>query len=247
MNDYTASTYGDQIADVYDEFFPAPSDLPAAISMLSGFAGSGRALELGIGTGRFALPLRSAGVDVHGIDASLAMLSKLRVKPGGDAVPVTLADFAIFELEYRYRLIYVVFNTFFGLLTQDAQVSCFNSVAHHLEGDGVFVMEAFVPDVTRFERGQRVAVSAIGTGRVHLEMSQYFAVAQTVQSYHVIMGNDGLRLYPVNVRYAFVSELDLMARIAGMTLRERWANWNRSTFEEGSTRHISVWTKPQDA
>jgi SAM-dependent methyltransferase len=244
MSDYGAATYGDQIADIYDDLFPAPADLAAVMSTLTSLAASGPALELGIGTGRFALPLREAGVEVHGIDASVAMVSKLRLKPGGDAIPVTIADFTRFELERRYRLIYVVFNTFFGLLTQDAQVSCFQSIAHHLEPDGVFLMEAFVPDPNRFQNGQRVSISRLAADRVHLEMSQYSPVAQTVQSFHVILGNDQVRLYPVNVRYAFVSELDLMARIAGLTLRERWSNWSRVPFEERSTTHISVWGRP---
>ena len=243
MSDYRASTYGDHIADIYDQLFPPPSDLSDAMSVLKSFAGSGRALELGIGTGRFALPLRAAGVEVHGIDASAAMVSKLRLKPGGDAIPVTIADFTSFELERRYRLVYVVFNTFFGLLTQDAQVRCFHSVARHLEPDGVFVMEAFVPDVTRFNRGQRVSVSRIGADSVQLEVSQHSAITQTVESFHVIASNERLRLYPVNVRYAFVSELDLMARLAGLTLRERWSDWSRLPFGEGSGTHISVWAR----
>ena len=242
--DYGAATYGDQIADIYDDLFKAPADVAAAVSTLTSLAASGPALELGIGTGRLALPLREAGVEVHGIDASPAMVSKLRLKPGGHAIPVTIADFTRFELDRRYRLIYVVFNTFFCLLTQEAQVSCFQSVAHHLEPDGVFLLEAFVPDTNRFQNGQRVSVSRMAADRVHLEMSLYSPISQTVQSFHAILGNDHLRLYPVRVRYAFVSELDLMARIAGLTLRERWSSWSRQPFDESCTTHVSVWARP---
>ena len=243
MSDYAASTYGDQIADVYDDLYPPPADLSTAVSFLKDFAGSGPALELGIGTGRFALPLCATGVDVHGIDASAAMVSKLRAKPGGDRIPVTAADFSKFDLGKRYRLIYVVFNTFFGLLTQDAQVTCFQSVARNLDDGGAFVLEAFVPDPSRFDRGQRVSVTSLGTDSVQLEVSQHSAISQRAQSYHVIMSDDRVRLYPVNVRYAFVSELDLMARIAGLRLRERWANWDRSPFGDGAAKHISVWER----
>ena len=157
MKEYDAWTYGDRVADVYDELYAAldPSD---AVEALARLAGSGPALELAIGTGRIALPLAARGVEVHGIDASEAMVAKLRDKPGGAAIPITMGDFADVAVDGRYSLVYVVFNTFFGLLTQEDQVRCFRNVATRLADDGVFVIEAFVPDVTRFDRAQRVSV-----------------------------------------------------------------------------------------
>ena len=144
---------------------PSAPDVAATVDFLASLAGAGPALELGIGTGRVAIPLAAAGVDVHGIDASEAMVERLRAKPGGDAIPVTIGDFRDFSLDTAFTAIYVPFNTFFGLLTQDDQVTCFRTVARHLTPDGVFVMEAFVPDLTRFDHGQRVSAIQGRPGR----------------------------------------------------------------------------------
>jgi hypothetical protein len=244
MDEYDASTYGDRIAGIYDEKYteiPFGGDLAQTVGFLADLAGDGLALELGIGTGRIALPLREAGVEVRGIDASSAMIARLRVKPSGSDVPVTLADFRTFELAERYRLIYVVFNTFFGLLSQDDQIECMRAVANHLTDDGTFVMEAFVPDVARFDRGQRVSVVRSEADRIELEVSLYRPLEQQVHSHHVLIGEDGVRLYPVRIRFAHVSELDLMARLAGLRLRERWSDWDRSEFTAQSQKHVSIW------
>lgn len=244
MDEYDASTYGDRVADVYDDWYAGGGplgDASGAVSFLRELAGPGPALELGIGTGRIALPLAEAGVEVHGIDASEGMVRKLRGKTGGDRIPVTIADFRDFDLGTRFRLVYVVFNTFFGLLTQDDQVACFRSVAANLTDDGAFVMEAFIPDLTRFDRGQRVGAIHVGGEAVRLDVTMHDAIEQRSDSNHVVIREDGIRLYPVRVRYAYMSELDLMARLAGMRLRERWADWDRSTLSTGSQGHISVW------
>jgi SAM-dependent methyltransferase len=244
MDEYGASTYGDRIAGVYDARYsevPFGGDLQAAVGFLEELAADGLALELGIGTGRVALPLRAAGVRVHGIDASDAMVAGLRAKPGASDIPVTMGDFRQFELAERFRLIYVVFNTFFGLLEQDDQVSCFRAISRHLTDDGAFVMEAFVPDVTRYERGQRVSATRVELDEIEIEVSQHDALAQRSQSQHLIVREDGVRLYPVRLRYAYPSELDLMARLAGMRLRERWADWDRSPLTGASQKHVSVW------
>ena len=244
MDDFTSSTYGDRIADVYDELYaevPFSGDVSRTVTFLCDLAGDGPMLELGIGTGRVALPLREAGVDVAGIDASPAMVHKLRAKPGGGEIPVTIGDFASFDVGRRFRAIYVVFNTFFGLLTQEAQVSCFDSIANHLERGGVFVIEAFVPDLSRFDRGQRVSAIDVGVDGVRLEVSTHDGLEQRTTSQHLFIGEDGVRLFPVSIRYTTIAELDLMARLAGMRVRERWGDWDRSPLSASSPKHVSVY------
>ena len=200
-------------------------------------------LELAIGTGRIALPLAAHGIDVHGIDASKAMIAKLREKPGGDRIPVTLGDFADVGVSGRYSLVFVVFNTFFGLLAQEDQVRCFRNVAEHLTEDGLFVLEAFVPDVARFDRGQRVSVSRVGLGEAWLDVAKHDPVDQLVSSQHLVVSEQGIRLYPVQVRYAWPAELDLMARLANLVLRDRWEGWTREPFTERSGSHVSVYAR----
>jgi len=242
---YTDATYGDSVAEIYDERILGPfeEDTADAVAFLEGLAGGGPALELGIGTGRVALPLAETGIEVHGIDASEAMVERLVAKPGGSELRVSVGSFADFSLEPRFSLIYVVFNTFFGLLTQAEQVSCFEAVARHLTPDGVFAMQAFVPDVTRFDaHNQRVSVELVDVDQVTLETSSHDPFAQRTDSQTVIIRDGSVRLYPVRIRYAYVSELDLMARIAGLTLRERWSDWHRSSYPSRGWTHISVWT-----
>lgn len=236
--------YGDRIAEVYDERYTDQfvDETAATVTFLRDLAGTGPALELGVGTGRIAIPLSEAGVEVHGIDASEAMVARMRAKPGGDRIPVTIANFADFALEARYRLVYVVFNTFFGLLTQDEQVSCFRAVARHLDDDGVFVIQAFVPDVTRFDvHNQRVSMESMTEDDVTLEVSDHDPFAQRTDTALVVLSESGTRIYPLKVRYAYPAELDLMARLASLTLRERWAGWDRSPFPGPTWNHVSVW------
>jgi SAM-dependent methyltransferase len=243
MDGYGPSTYGDHIADVYDAWFHPPSDPGAAVDFLAELAGSGPALELAIGTGRIALPLATRGVEIRGIDASTAMVDKLREKPGGTDIPVTMGDFTDVAVEGRFRLVFVVFNTLFALLTQDDQRRCVRNVADHLTDDGVFVVEAFVPDLARFDRGQRVQTHRLDTGRVFLDVSMHDPEHQRVSVQLVVLEESGFRMFPVELRYVWPSELDLMARLAGMTLRERWADWHRAPFTGESTSHVSVWGK----
>ena len=242
--EYTGATYGDRIAEIYDERYLGAfeSDTVRAANFLQRVAGAGPALELGIGTGRVALPLKEKGVEVHGIDASEAMVGRLREKPGGSDISVTIGSFATFSLPTRYPLIYVVFNTFFGLLTQEEQVTSFESVARHLMPDGVFVMQAFVPDVTRFDaHNQRVSAEAVGLDEISLETSSHDPFSQRTDSQHVVIRDGSVRIYPVRIRYAYVSELDLMARIAGLKLRERWSDWDRTPYPSRNWQHVSVW------
>jgi SAM-dependent methyltransferase len=246
--EYGPSTYGDRVADLYDEWYDGPDhgslgEVADTVAFLKELAGEGPALELGIGTGRVALPLQEAGVRVHGIDASVAMVTRMEEKPGGDAIPVTIGNFAEFAIDERFTLVFVVFNTFFGLESQEEQVSSFRAIERHLADDGVFVMEAFVPDPARFDRGQRVGVVKVETDVVQLDVTVHDALAQHSTSQHVVIREDGIRLIPVRVRYAFVPELDLMAQLAGLRLRERWAGWKREPFGSSAVKHVSVWER----
>ena len=241
---YGPATYGDLIADVYDDWYPERTDAAAEVAFLAQRAGRGPALELGIGTGRVALPLAQTGVDVHGIDASEAMVARLRAKPGGDRIPVTIGDFAEIPDGPACSLVYVVFNTFFGLLTQEAQVACFAGVARRLAPGGAFVMEVFVPDLARFDREQRTNVTRVTPDAVVLDVSRHDRTTQRVDSQHVLLRNDGLRLFPVSVRYAWPAELDLMAQMAGLRLRERVGDWAGAPFGRHSQNHISVYERP---
>jgi SAM-dependent methyltransferase len=242
MNDYDASTYGDGIADVYDAWYPGGDPMPIVERLLA-MAGDGPVLELGIGTGRIAIPLAAKGVRVHGIDGSKAMVDKLHGKPGAESIPVTIGDFADLDLEDRFSLVFVVFNTFFGILEQRDQVRCFQSVAEHLTPGGRFLLECFVPDLGRFDRGQRLAVSAIDDDGIRIEASLYDPVAQRVKAQVVSMSEAGSRFYPLQVRYCWPSELDLMAQLGGLKLEHRWGGWNEEPFTAASGGHVSVYQK----
>lgn len=242
MNDYDASTYGEGIADMYDAWYPGGDPAPI-VDTLAGLSGEGPALELGIGTGRIAIPLAAAGVSVHGIDGSTAMVERLRAKPGGGSIRVTIGDFADLDLEERFSLVFVVFNTFFGILEQRDQVRCFRRVAEHLVPGGHFLLECFVPDLSRFDRGQRLAVSAIDDEGIRIEAALYEPVAQRVRAQVVSMTQTGTRFYPLQVRYCWPSELDLMAQLAGLELEHRWGGWNEEPFTAASGSHVSVYRK----
>jgi SAM-dependent methyltransferase len=243
MQAYDITTYGERMAEVYDQWPGVPQNTEAVVACLTRLAGPGPILELGIGTGRIALPLAQRGLSVHGIDASPAMVAQLRAKPSREHIPVTIGNFADMAVEGRFTLIFVIFNTFFGLLSQDDQVRCFLGVAQHLTDDGVFVLEAFVPDVTRFDRGQRVETRQVTTACIHLETSVHDPVQQRVMSQQVVLTDQGIRLYPVQVRYTWPSELDLMARLAGLQLRHRWAGWAQEPFTATSGNHVSVYAR----
>jgi SAM-dependent methyltransferase len=239
MTEYLPSTYGDRIADQYDAMHP-PID-QTAIDLLAELAAGGPVLELGIGTGRIALPLASRGLKVQGVDASEAMIARLRAKPGGNDVPVTIADFRDFDLGEKFALIFVAFNTIFALQSQEDQVQCFRTVARHLRSGGCFLIEAFVPDLARFDRDQRASVRSLDPDWAMLELSRHDPVAQRVDSQLVHVSSRGMQLYPVRLRYAWPSELDLMARLAGLTLLHRWANWRRDAFGAASAFHVSLY------
>jgi len=245
MRGYRPQTYGDEIAEVYDDWLPGGFSEQAAAEtaeFLADLVPGGRALELGIGTGRVALPLAARGVEVHGIDASESMVAKLRAKPGGD-LPVTIGDFADVPADGDFDLVYVVFNTFFQLLTQEDQIRCAGNVAARLRPGGRFVVEAFVPDLGRFHREQVVGANLIGLDRVRLEVTQHDRLTQTVTSQHVMIGTGGIQLMPVRLRYCWPSELNLICRLADLHLTDRYGGWRREPFNSASGSHVSVYTK----
>jgi hypothetical protein len=232
-----------EAAEIYDD--SPRGDEDTAVAFLAELAGAGPALELAIGTGRIALPLAARGITVDGIDLSASMVAKLRAKPGGDQIAVTLGDFAGVPVPGSYPLIYVVFNTLFNPLTQDDQVRCFQNVAARLTEQGSFVVEAFVPSyLYRLRSDQYVDAENIGVREVWFDVGRHDPVAQRLDETHVHLTREhGVRLYPIVCRYAWPSELDLMARIAGLRLHERWASWTREPFGPHSQTCVSVYRR----
>ena len=231
-------------AEVYDEL-AVRGDEEATVAFLAALAGDGPALELAIGTGRIALPLAATGVRVDGIDLSPHMVAKLRAKPGGEGVDVTLGDFADVGVAGRYALIYVVFNSFFNLLTQDDQVRCFENVASHLTDDGTFVVEGgcTIAFIDHLRAGQYVDAEGIAVDSVRFDLLRLDPSTQVLVENHVHVSPDGITFNPVVQRYAWPSELDLMARFAGLRLHERWGGWHRQAFTASSDNVVSVYRR----
>ena len=233
-------SFGEDVAETYRDV--ERGDESAAVAFLAQLAKGEPALELAIGAGRIALPLAAQGIQVDGIDISPAMLDQLRAKPGGDKIPVTVGDFADVPVTGVYRLIFVVWNTLFNLLTQEDQIRCFQNVAAHLTADGVFVVETYVPTfLYRLRNDQYVDAEMIEVDEVKLDVLRHDAATQMIEESHVSLSEAGIRLNPVVQRYAWPSELDLMARIAGLRLKERWGSWNREPFDANSAIHVSVY------
>jgi SAM-dependent methyltransferase len=233
--------YGERCAEVYDEWFGSCDE--SAIEALVELARGGRVLELGIGTGLVSIPLARRGVRVRGIDSSRPMVSRMRQKPGGDSIEVTFGNFADVDVDGEFSLIFVLFNTFFGLTTQEEQVRCFKNVAARLNPEGLFALESFAPS-TLFGDMQALKVMAVTPDRVNLKVSAHDPANQTLKSQHVVILDGGTRLYPVEIRYAWPSELDLMATLAGLRLVHRWESWDRHPFTARSEKHISIYQKP---
>ncbi len=233
-----------RIAENYDLapgiFDPAVVD--PAVSFLADLAGGGAALELGIGTGRIALPLSQRGVRVHGIELSRAMVARLQAKPGAEAIGVTIGDFATAHVEDTFRIAYVVYNTITNLTTQDEQVGCFCNVARHLEAGGLFVIELEVPQLQRLPPGE--TIRAFTVSPPHLGFDEIDVSTQLGVSHHYWVAGGKGEVHSQPFRFVWPSELDLMARIAGLDLRERWGSWDRAPFTGDSTKHVSVWEKP---
>jgi SAM-dependent methyltransferase len=237
--------FGESVAATYDDeehemFRPAAID--PAVDLLARLADGGAALELAIGTGRIALPLARRGVPVHGIDMSRAMVARLRAKPGGADIPVTIGDFATTRVDGSFSVVYLVFNTIMNLTTQQAQVDCFANAAAHLAPGGCFVVEVMVPDLRRLPPGQDAVPFQTGPDRWAFD--RYDVATQAMSSNYVDFTGGQAQFSTFPFRYVWPSELDLMAQLAGMRLRDRWADWSGQPFISESRSHVSVWRKP---
>ena len=231
-----AAHYDESVAAMFD-----PAVLEPMVNVLSELAGGGPALEFGIGTGRVALPLSRRGLRVHGIDLSPGMVDRLRAKPGADAIRVTIGDFATARVQETFGLAYLVFNTVMNLTTQDAQLACFHNAAGHLRPGGRFVVEVMVPDLQRLPPGESVRPFSVTP--THLGFDEYDLANQGLISHHYQLVDGRWESLSMPFRYVWPSELDLMARMAGLALRHRWATWRREPFTSESRRHVSVWEK----
>ena len=240
MEDY----FGEQAAATYDGSTGvfAPGAVNDTADVLAELAGDGRALELGIGTGRIALPLASRGVPVHGIDLSRAMVARLRAKPGGEAIGVTIGDIATTRVDGTFSLVYLIFNTIMNLTTQEAQVACFRNAAAHLEPGGCFVIEVGIPDLRRLPPGQTVVPFQVSPTRWAFDL--YDVSTQAMSSNYITVDGGRGEYRSIPFRYVWPAELDLMAQLAGMRLRDRWEGWARQPFTSESRQHVSVWEKP---
>ena len=236
--------FDERIAALYDHDAADISTsevVDPVVDFLAPFAGSGRALELGLGTGRIALPLSQRGISVHGIELSRAMVARLRAKPGSEAIGITIGDFATAKAPGSFAVAYLVFNTIGNLTTQDAQVACFRNVAAHLEPGGCFVLELEVPGLQRLPRGETILPFDVSES--HVGFDEYDVANQRLVSHHFTLLEGRWERFSMPFRYAWPAELDLMAQLAGMRLRERWADWNREPFTSDSRKHVSVWEK----
>jgi len=236
--------FGERVAARYDDdagiFEPAVVD--PVVNLLVELAGSGRALELGIGTGRIALPLARQGVQVHGIELSNAMAARLRAKPGGQEIGVTIGDFATTTVDGTFSVAYLVFNTIMNLTTQAAQVACFRNVAAHLEPGGCFVIEVGIPALRQLPAGE--TIHAFHVGETSWGLDEYDVARQGLISHHFRIVDGKLERLSIPFRYTWPAELDLMAELGGMRLRDRWSGWKREPFTSDSVKHVSIWEKP---
>ena len=235
-----ASYFGPEAARRYDD--QPRGDEADAVRLLTELAREGRALEFAIGTGRIALPLAERGIDVHGLELSPHMVERLHAKPGGADLPVTVGDMASTHVEGQFRLVYLVYNTIFNLLTQDDQVACFQNAARHLTDDGAFLVETAVPsawiDPPNYVKPEWIAADAVG-----FDVARYDPVTQILDENHVRLTAEGISFSPIVCRLAWPAELDLMARIAGLTLTERWGGWHKQPFTADSQLHVSVYRR----
>jgi SAM-dependent methyltransferase len=236
FDERVAARYDESAAEMFDSAVVDP-----VVDLLVELAGSGRALELGIGTGRIALPLTQRGVPVHGIELSKAMVARLRTKPGGEDIGVTIGDFATTTVDGTFSVAYLVFNTIMNLTTQAAQVACFRNVAAQIEPGGCFVIEVGVPELQRLPPGETIRAFHVSETRWGLD--EYDVARQGLTSHHFAIVDGRLDRFSVPFRYAWPAELDLMAQLAGMRLRDRWSGWKREPFTSESRKHVSIWEK----
>ena len=241
MEGFGPETFGTLYADEYDAVHD-PGTTEQAVALLLELAAGRRVLELAVGTGRLALPLARRGVEVHGIEASPEMVAKLREKPGGDGMPVTLGDMTVARAEGQFGLVFLAFNTLFNLTSQSAQVQCFANAASHLDPGGHFLVETYVPDPSTFDGGS-VRARRLQLGALELEAASHDPVSQTVDYQRVRITDSGIELKPLPTRYAYPPEIDLMARLAGLELESRWGSWERAPFSQVSDMHVSLYRK----
>jgi SAM-dependent methyltransferase len=237
FDERVAARYDESSAEMFDRAVVDPT-----VDLLVELAGDGHALELGIGTGRIALPLTQRGVPVHGIELSKAMAKRLRSKPGGEDITVTIGDFATTSVDGTFSVAYLVFNTIMNLTTQAAQVACFRNVAAHLQPGGCFVIEVGVPSIRRLPPGENIRAFHVSESRWGID--EFDVAKQGLTSHHFTIVDGRLDRVSIPFRYVWPSELDLMAQLAGMSLRERWSGWGREPFTSESRKHVSIWEKP---
>ena len=242
MADFDPTAYGASgIADEYDDLYADHWETDGVVEVVADLAAGGRVLELGIGTGRLALPLLERGIEVHGVEGSTEMVAKLQEKPGGDRIPVVVGDFAEADAGRGFGLVLLAANTIFALPDQQAQVACFRNAARHLGPAGRFVVEAWVPDVGGFRNNRLVRPRIMGADRMSIEAVEHDPVEQMMRTTQAVFSNGSVRLYPANHRYAWPAELDLMAQLAGFRLESRWADWGRTPFTAASRDHVTVY------
>lgn len=242
MKDYDPTTFGELHAETYDgQHDPGTTDV--SVEFLAELIGKGKVLELAIGTGRVAVPLAERGVTIHGLDASDKMLAKLKEKPGGKDIPLTVADMADFDLGETFDFLFLIFNTIFNLTSQAAQLKCFENVAKHLNPGGKFLVETLVPDLSAFKDGQRFRLNKMSADSVVFEVAAYDQTSQRIDHQRIHFSEEGSRLVPLPMRYVWPPEMDLMARLAGLELEQRWGGWDKCAFDAKSSMHISLYVK----
>jgi SAM-dependent methyltransferase len=241
MEKYDKSTYGDTIAEVYDVWYSKFDE--NIIDRLFELAPKGSAFELGIGTGRIAIPLMKRGLTVEGIDSSRLMVNRLKRKKSGKDISVQIGDFSNFKSKKKYDLVYIVFNTLFGLTSLEDQINCFKSVYAILKPNGKFVVEAFVPDLNRFDMGQTIRTSDITDDNIIVECAKHDSANQMVVSHLLRFSEKGTKIYPNKLRYAWPFEIELMGRLTGFQLTDRWGDWQKRAFNSSSSFHVSIFNK----
>lgn len=248
MTDFDPAAYGASgIAEEYDELYENEWETDAAVERIAELAADGKVLEFGIGTGRLAIPLVARGIEVHGVDASAEMVAKLREKPGGAGIPTHIGDFANVDAGRDFSLVLLAVNTIFALPDQEAQVACFENAARHLAPGGMFVVEAWVPDIGAFRHNRLVRPRVMGADRISIETSELDPVAQMIRTTQAVLTNGSVRLYPANHRYAWPAELDLMAQLAGLRREQRWADWSGAPFTGTSRAHVTLYRLKEPA
>jgi SAM-dependent methyltransferase len=243
MQGYDRTTYGERVASVYDDMHPGVLPTDGSVQLLTELAGPGPLLELGVGTGRLAIPLAERGVEVHGIDCSPAMLARLAAKPGGQRVRTVLGDLGEVDLGVPCSVVVIAADTLFMLASQDEQVHCFATASRHLTDDGVFVVDVFVPDKTGYGGSHGLVVRKLTADSIVLGAAVFEPVGQRMEGQQIVLSATGATFAPAVLRYAWPAELDLMARLAGLRLRDRWGGWRREPFTAASTRHVSVYER----